>query len=137
MSDTTDIVIAGAARTPVGSFGGGLSSLPAHELGKVAIDAAIERAVKTWWGDFRYPEWWKAQLWQESRLDPSAVSPAGARGIAQFMPATWRDVVARLDLPRGADPHEARFAIDAGAYYMASLRRAWYAKRSALLAWRE
>jgi acetyl-CoA C-acetyltransferase len=39
-----DIVIAAAARTPVGSFNGALSSLPAHELGAVAIRAALERA---------------------------------------------------------------------------------------------
>src|SRR6201986_216630 len=38
------IVIVSAARTPVGSFNGALSSLPAHELGRVAIQAAIERA---------------------------------------------------------------------------------------------
>ena len=38
------IVIASAARTPVGSFGGALSGMPAHELGKVAIDAALKRA---------------------------------------------------------------------------------------------
>jgi acetyl-CoA C-acetyltransferase len=42
--DQGTIVIAGAARTPVGSFNGALSSLPAHELGKVAIKAALERA---------------------------------------------------------------------------------------------
>ena len=40
----TDVVIVSAARTPVGSFNGALSSLPAHELGKIAILAAIERA---------------------------------------------------------------------------------------------
>ena len=38
------VVIASAARTPVGSFNGALASLPAHELGKVAIEAALERA---------------------------------------------------------------------------------------------
>jgi acetyl-CoA C-acetyltransferase len=42
--DSTTIVIAGAARTPVGSFNGSLASLPAHELGKIAIKAALERA---------------------------------------------------------------------------------------------
>jgi acetyl-CoA C-acetyltransferase len=42
--DNATIVIASAARTPVGSFNGSLASLPAHELGKVAIQAAIERA---------------------------------------------------------------------------------------------
>jgi acetyl-CoA C-acetyltransferase len=40
----SDIVIVSAARTPVGSFNGALSSLPAHELGKIAILAAVERA---------------------------------------------------------------------------------------------
>src|SRR3989304_3258120 len=42
--ENTTIVIASAARTPVGSFNGSLASLPAHELGKVVIKAAAERA---------------------------------------------------------------------------------------------
>ena len=40
----TDIVIASAARTPVGAFNGGLSSFPAHKLGEVAIAEALRRA---------------------------------------------------------------------------------------------
>lgn len=40
----TDIVIASAARTAVGSFLGGLGTTPAHVLGAAAIDAAIARA---------------------------------------------------------------------------------------------
>jgi len=39
-----DIVIASAARTPVGSFNGAFASLPAHALGTVAIQAALARA---------------------------------------------------------------------------------------------
>ena len=39
-----DIVIVGAARTPVGAFNGAFGNLPAHELGKVAITAALQRA---------------------------------------------------------------------------------------------
>jgi acetyl-CoA C-acetyltransferase len=39
-----DVVIVSAARTPVGSFSGSLSSVPAHLLGEVAIRAALERA---------------------------------------------------------------------------------------------
>jgi acetyl-CoA C-acetyltransferase len=39
-----DIVIVSAVRTPVGAFNGALAGLPAHELGKVAIKAALERA---------------------------------------------------------------------------------------------
>jgi len=44
-NDTQDpIVIASAARTAVGSFNGSLATQPAHELGRIAITAAIERA---------------------------------------------------------------------------------------------
>src|SRR5437016_4570949 len=39
-----DIVIVGAARTPVGSFNGAFAGVPAHQLGKVAIEAAMARA---------------------------------------------------------------------------------------------
>ncbi len=39
-----DVVIVSAARTPVGAFNGALSSLPAHELGRAAIAAALGRA---------------------------------------------------------------------------------------------
>ena len=40
----TDVVIVGAARTPVGAFNGGLSSVSASYLGGVAIEAALQRA---------------------------------------------------------------------------------------------
>src|SRR3954470_12019049 len=40
----SDIVIVSAARTPVGTFNGAFANTPAHELGKVAIAAALERA---------------------------------------------------------------------------------------------
>jgi acetyl-CoA C-acetyltransferase len=40
----TDIVIASAARTPVGAFNGAFASVPAHTLGAIAIQAALERA---------------------------------------------------------------------------------------------
>ena len=39
-----DIVIVSAARTPVGSFNGVFATTPAHELGVVAVRAAMERA---------------------------------------------------------------------------------------------
>ncbi len=40
----TDVVIASAARTPIGTFSGAFAATPAHELGRVAILAALERA---------------------------------------------------------------------------------------------
>jgi acetyl-CoA C-acetyltransferase len=39
-----DVVIVSAARTPVGAFNGAFGSLPAHELGKIAIKEALKRA---------------------------------------------------------------------------------------------
>jgi len=39
-----DVVILGSARTPIGSFGGSLSSLPATDMGGIALKAAIERS---------------------------------------------------------------------------------------------
>jgi len=40
----TDVVIVSAARTPVGAFNGSFANVPAHDLGTVAIKAALERA---------------------------------------------------------------------------------------------
>jgi acetyl-CoA C-acetyltransferase len=39
-----DIVIAAAARTPIGTFNGALAGVPAHKLGQVAITEAMRRA---------------------------------------------------------------------------------------------
>ncbi len=44
MANGTTVVIASAARTPMGSFQGSLSTVPAPILGSVAIQAAVERA---------------------------------------------------------------------------------------------
>jgi acetyl-CoA C-acetyltransferase len=44
MSMSDDVVIVSAARTPVGTFNGAFANTPAHELGAVAIKAALERA---------------------------------------------------------------------------------------------
>ena len=41
---SSDVFILSAARTPIGKFGGGLSTTPATELGAIAVRAAVERA---------------------------------------------------------------------------------------------
>lgn len=94
-------------------------------------DREIQRAVDRWWPDFPYWRAWKAQLWQESRLNPAAVSPVGARGLAQFMPATWREISAAMSYGL-VSPHDVQPAIEAGAFYMARLRRGWSSPRPAL-----
>jgi len=47
------------------------------------------RTIERYAGDWSLPTGYFARLiWQESRFDPNARSPAGAEGIAQFMPGT-------------------------------------------------
>ena len=41
---SAEVVIVSAARTAIGSFGGSLSSIPAHELGGIVIRSALDRA---------------------------------------------------------------------------------------------
>ena len=45
MNNTTDIVILGACRTPIGAFGGTLKDLTAVDLGAVVIREAMARAA--------------------------------------------------------------------------------------------
>ena len=61
-----------------------------------------------------------AQLQIESGFDPRATSPAGAQGIAQFMPGTWAGV---WNPWRAASPFDAPAAIAAQARFMAGLLR--------------
>lgn len=67
---------------------------------------------------------YKAQLWQESRLKPDAVSPVGAGGIAQIMPATWEEWSPRAGYPN-ADRFNPEASIMTGAAYMAYLLNEW------------
>ena len=62
------------------------------------------------------PGFFARLIWQESRFDFNAVSPAGARGIAQFMPGT-----ARLRALR--DSFDPALALDHSAQYLGELTR--------------
>lgn len=76
-------------------------------------------------------EWIRAVMRIESGGNPRAVSPAGAMGLMQIMPATWADLSARYGL--GTDPFDPRANIHAGAAY---LRLMWdrYGDLAAMLA---
>ena len=96
-------------------------------------DPEIKAAVAEYWTgqDWR---WFKAQLYQESHMDPTAISPAGARGLAQFMPETWKDMCDRFEWG-DASPYDTALSIRAGAYYMASLARSWTSRRPKIDQW--
>lgn len=72
-----------------------------------------------YWGNYFGvdPNLLMAQAYQESRLNPYAVSPKGARGLAQFMPATARQY-------KLYDPFNPLDSIRAQANYMRDLLRA-------------
>lgn len=65
-----------------------------------------------------------AQIHQESACRSSAVSPVGATGLAQFMPATARDMSERYSSLGPPAPMDPRWAIAAQMLYMRELTRA-------------
>lgn len=67
------------------------------------------------------------QIRQESGFNPNVVSPAGARGIAQIMPATARSW--------GVNPDDPRAALNAAAKNMAKYVKAYGSYRDALVAY--
>jgi hypothetical protein len=77
----------------------------------------ICRAVEQSAGEYGLPvEFFARVIWQESRFNARAISPKGAEGIAQFMPAT-------ADFRGLADPFDPIAALHNAAAYLADLRK--------------
>ena len=72
----------------------------------------------------------KAQCFQESSLNPFAESHAGAMGLCQFLPGTWKDIQKRY--PTLANPYDPKQSIMAAAVYMGDLNRGWSFPRPAM-----
>jgi len=82
------------------------------EFGSPIAQAVSEAASR-----FGLPEAWiYAVMRQESGGRADAVSPKGAMGLLQLMPATWRELT--LELGLGSDPYDVRANVLAGAAYL-------------------
>ena len=86
---------ANAVTVPVTSAGpSNWSARVAHLAAKYDLSPALLEAV----------------VWQESRWRHDAVSPVGARGLAQLMPGTAREL--------GVNPHDPEANLEGGARYL-------------------
>ena len=79
------------------------------------------------------PRWLKAQCAAESgkQLDASALSPAGAGGVCQFMPGTWSDATRALSMI-GTSRFNPRANIKAAAWLMRRYTAIWTSHRPPL-----
>lgn len=87
------------------------SSLPLTEVSTSAGPAAWRDHVAMLAARYDLsPSLLEALVWQESRWNPQAVSPVGARGLAQLMPGTARML--------GVDPGDPLANLEGGARYL-------------------
>lgn len=98
------------------------ASLISNKYDKHFKDAAIFLPVGTDWRLL------KSQCFQESRLNPLAVSPVGAYGLCQFMPLTAKDMKRRH--PELENFWLPETSILAAALYMNQLNKFWSSPRS-------
>ena len=93
-----------------------LSSLtPARAEPRPSVDDICRTLAQAATDNELPEEFFTRLIWQESRFDPAAVSPAGAQGIAQFMPQT----AAMRGLANAFEPLEA---LRKSASYLRELR---------------
>lgn len=83
----------------------------------LAVQAIVEQAAHEHGVD---PVLINAVIWVESRFDPNAKSPAGARGLMQLMPATAAYLAKRMG-ERSPHAYDPMFNVRAGSMYLAEM----------------
>lgn len=88
-----------------------------------AYDAQFRGAAMRYMAPERHLYWptLKAQAACESSLRADAVSPVGAKGLAQFMGPTWDEVRERAGWDESASPFDTEYATAAQAMYVEHL----------------
>ncbi len=86
-------------------------------------DHHFKKYSKHYFGPGMDWRWFKAQAIAESGLDPNARSDAGAKGIMQIMPATFKDIKEKN--PHFTAPSDPKWNIAAGIYYDRMLYLRW------------
>lgn len=105
------IVLADPLKTAALSDSSDAAAPPSDPWAKHITEAARRFAISE--------RWIRAVMQAESDRDPLAVSPKGAMGLMQIMPATWTELRTRYHL--GDDPYQPRDNILAGSAYLAEL----------------
>jgi soluble lytic murein transglycosylase-like protein len=80
------------------------------------VQPIVRRAASEYGLD---PNLVNAVIWVESKFNPRARGPAGARGMMQLMPRTSQSLAKKLG--RSHRPYDPEFNILAGTYYLARL----------------
>lgn len=100
--------------------------------------SGYDKLIKAYWSQYNPSVPWGlgwAQVKQESAFDCNAVSPVGAMGCAQFMPATWLDMIEAGVVPKDSTPFDTRYALEAQAYYMRTQFNGWQTKNRTFESW--
>jgi N-acetylmuramoyl-L-alanine amidase len=92
--------------------------------GSIAAAWSVEASINAWAAHYGVDaRLVRALAWMESGYQPGVVSPAGARGVMQVIPSTWR-YVERVLLGRSV-PRTADGNVRVGVAYLAQLLRAF------------
>lgn len=86
-------------------------------------DRYFKKNTKHYFGPAIDWHWFKAQGIAESRLNPKAKSKAGAIGIMQIMPRTYKEIIKKQ--PNLGSIEEPRWNIAAAIYYNRQLYKRW------------
>lgn len=97
-----------------------------HKHWTKQYDHLFRKYSKHYFGPHVDWHWFKAQAIAESGLNPKAVSNAGAIGIMQILPSTYKDITKQN--PFLADIREPRWNIAAGIFYDRYLYLKWKRK---------